>query len=118
MANVTRRDALAIAATSAFALTTPALADAPAPFSANEIVDDGNRFFGALSRGMADVVQEAASRWGLPAQRVYSWSRGLRRIRGRSTIWRGQNVYAECRQQAGILARAVAWMLALTGIGQ
>ena len=66
MANVTRRDVLAIAATSAFALTTPALADAPAPFSANEIVDDGNRFFGALSRGMADVVQEAASRWGLP----------------------------------------------------
>jgi hypothetical protein len=66
MANVTRRGVLAIAATSAFALTTPALADAPAPFSANEIVDDGNRFFGALSRGMADVVQEAASRWGLP----------------------------------------------------
>src|ERR1700687_351648 len=37
-------------------------------------------------------------------------SRGLRRIRGRSTIWRGQNVYAECRQRAGILARAVAWL--------
>jgi hypothetical protein len=66
MANVTRRGVLAIAATSAFALTTPALADAPARFPANEIVDDGNRFFGALSRGMADVVQEAASRWGLP----------------------------------------------------
>jgi len=66
MANVTRRDVLAIAATSAFALATPALADAPAPFSVNEIVDDGHRFFGALSHGLADVVQEAASRWGLP----------------------------------------------------
>jgi hypothetical protein len=38
MANVTRRDVLAIAATSAFALATAAL----------EIVDDGHRFFGAL----------------------------------------------------------------------
>ena len=66
MANVTRREVLAIAATSAFALATPALADAPAPFSVNEIVDDGHRFFGALSHGLADVVQEAASRWGLP----------------------------------------------------
>ena len=66
MANVTRREVLAIAATSAFALATPALADAPVPFSVNEIVDDGHRFFGALSHGLADVVQEAASRWGLP----------------------------------------------------
>jgi hypothetical protein len=57
---------LAIAATSGFALATPALADAPAPFSINEIVDDGHRFFGALSHGLAEVVQEAASRWGLP----------------------------------------------------
>src|SRR5271169_6183462 len=66
MANVTRREVLALAATSAFALATPALADAPAPFSVNEIVDDGHRFFGALSHGLADVVQEAVSRWGLP----------------------------------------------------
>jgi len=66
MANVTRRDVLAIAATSALALATPALADAPAPFSVNEIVDDGHRFFGTLSHGLAEVVQEAASRWGLP----------------------------------------------------
>ena len=64
MANVTRRDVLGIAATGAFALATPALADAPAPFSVNEVVDDGHRFFGDLSRGLADVVQEATSRWG------------------------------------------------------
>ena len=66
MAIVTRREVLAIAATSALVLATPALADAPAPFSVNEIVDDGQRFFGDLSNGLAGVVQEAASRWGLP----------------------------------------------------
>jgi hypothetical protein len=27
---------------------------------------DAHRFFGAVSRGLADAVQEAASRWGLP----------------------------------------------------
>ena len=52
--------------TAALALAAPARADAPAPFSAEEIGDDGHRFFGSLSHGLADVVQEAASRWGLP----------------------------------------------------
>ena len=45
---------------------TPAWADAPPPFSANEFVDDGRRFFGSVSHGLADVVQEAVRRWGLP----------------------------------------------------
>jgi hypothetical protein len=63
---VTRRQLLAMVTAGAFALATPARADAPAPFSANEIVDDGHRFFGGLSHGLADVVQEAVSRWGLP----------------------------------------------------
>ena len=44
----------------------PAFADAPSRFSANEIVDNGNRFFGSVSRGLAQAVQEAARRWGLP----------------------------------------------------
>jgi len=39
---------------------------APEAFSVDEIVDDGHRFFGTLSRGLADVVQEAGRRWGLP----------------------------------------------------
>jgi hypothetical protein len=48
-----------------------AQADAPADavpeaFPVDEIVDDGHRFFGAVSRGVADVVQEAGRRWGLP----------------------------------------------------
>ena len=41
-------------------------ADAPATFSDDEIVDNGHRFFGSLSRGLAEAVQEAARRWGLP----------------------------------------------------
>jgi hypothetical protein len=41
-------------------------ADAPETFSVNEIVDNGHRFFGSLSRGLAEAVQEAARRWGLP----------------------------------------------------
>jgi hypothetical protein len=39
---------------------------APEAFPVDEIVDDGHRFFGTLSRGLADVVQEAGRRWGLP----------------------------------------------------
>ena len=66
MTKLSRRDVLAIAAASVFPVASPALADAPAPFSVDEIVDDGQRFFGTLSRGLADVVQQAASRWGLP----------------------------------------------------
>ena len=46
--------------------SNPASADAPAPFGLNEVVDSGHKFFGALSRGLAEAVQEAARRWGLP----------------------------------------------------
>lgn len=66
MTPVTRRCLLFAAATAPLALATRALADAPAPFSADEIVDSGHRFFGSLSRGLAEAVQEAARRWGLP----------------------------------------------------
>src|SRR5271165_663518 len=66
MTPVTRRSLLLAAALAPLALATRALADAPAPFSADEIVDSGHRFFGSLSRGLAEAVQEAARRWGLP----------------------------------------------------
>ena len=39
---------------------------APETFTGDEILDDGHQFFGDLSRGLADVVQEAGRRWGLP----------------------------------------------------
>jgi hypothetical protein len=41
-------------------------ADAPQTFTGDEILDDGHRFFGDLSRGLAEVVEEAGRRWGLP----------------------------------------------------
>jgi hypothetical protein len=40
--------------------------DAPETFTADEILDDGHQFFGSLSRGLAETVQEAGRRWGLP----------------------------------------------------
>ena len=64
MRTISRRELLTIAAT--VAIATPARADAPPPFSADEIVNDGQRFFGTVSRGLADAVQEAGRRWGLP----------------------------------------------------
>jgi len=35
-------------------------------FSADEIVREGHRFFGTVSRGLAQVVEAAFSRWGEP----------------------------------------------------
>jgi hypothetical protein len=66
MTDMTRRNILAMAALGPFGLVSPARAAAPAAFSPNEIVDSGNHFFGTLSRGLADGVQEACKRWGLP----------------------------------------------------
>ena len=38
----------------------------PDQFRASEIVDNGHRFFGSTSRGLALTVQEATKRWGEP----------------------------------------------------
>jgi hypothetical protein len=55
------------AAAAAGALATPgAFADSPQAYTPDQLVDSGHRFFGALSRGLAETVQEAARRWGLP----------------------------------------------------
>ena len=45
---------------------TPALAQAPERYSSNEILDTGHRFFGGVSRGLAQVVERAFSTWGQP----------------------------------------------------
>ena len=67
MAFLTRRDWLAGAA-AAFAARPAAAArhDQPGTFEADEIVEKGHHFFGAVSRGLAELVQEAGRRWGLP----------------------------------------------------
>jgi hypothetical protein len=42
----------------------------PAPqsgqYSSNEVIDAGHRFFGTISRGLAQIVEKAGSQWGLP----------------------------------------------------
>ncbi len=41
----------------------------PAPanqFSPVELIDAGHRFFGGVSRGLAEIVEKAASKWGQP----------------------------------------------------
>nr|WP_319933216.1 DUF1134 domain-containing protein [Lichenihabitans sp. Uapishka_5] len=43
-----------------------AVEERPRQFRAEELVDNGHRFFGSMSRGLAQVVQEAVRRWGLP----------------------------------------------------
>jgi hypothetical protein len=35
-------------------------------FTSAELVDNGHRFFGSISRGLAKVVEEAGRRWGQP----------------------------------------------------
>ena len=66
MRTISRRQVLTIAATGAVAFATPARAEALEQFSPDEVVNDGQRFFGTVSRGLADGVQEAGRRWGLP----------------------------------------------------
>ena len=48
----------------------PPAASNPAPsgghYSSIEIVDAGHRFFGSVSRGLAQIVEKAGSQWGLP----------------------------------------------------
>jgi hypothetical protein len=35
-------------------------------FAADEVLNAGHRFFGTVSRGLAQVVEKAVSQWGLP----------------------------------------------------
>ena len=35
-------------------------------FSSDEIVDAGHHFFNGVSRGLASIVEKAASQWGQP----------------------------------------------------
>ena len=61
----------------------------PAPqsaeqYSSNEVIDAGHRFFGTISRGLAEIVEKAGSQWGLPNGYILgqeaggAWVAGLR----------------------------------------
>ena len=65
----------AFGSASALAQTPPPSSPPPPPmpqqqrhgtFSTGELVDEGHRFFGTVSRGLAQVVEKAVSRWGEP----------------------------------------------------
>jgi hypothetical protein len=44
----------------------PAAAPQSQNYSSNEVIDAGHRFFGSVSRGLAQIVEKAGSQWGLP----------------------------------------------------
>jgi hypothetical protein len=44
----------------------PALADRPEEFRSEEVLDDGHRFFGSISRGLAEAIEKATQQWGRP----------------------------------------------------
>jgi hypothetical protein len=47
-------------------VTFPSQPPMTSPFSPNELIDTGNRFFGGVSQGLAMIVEKAVSQWGLP----------------------------------------------------
>src|ERR1700720_1164125 len=55
---------------SSLAQATPPPASNPpsqgGQYSSNEVIDAGHRFFGTVSRGLAEIVEKAGSQWGLP----------------------------------------------------
>jgi hypothetical protein len=44
----------------------PAQPPADSGYSSNELVDAGHRFFGTISRGLAQIIEKAVSQWGIP----------------------------------------------------
>src|SRR5262245_60406340 len=44
----------------------PGAAQQSQHYAPGEIVDAGHRFFGSVSRGLAQIVEKAGSQWGLP----------------------------------------------------
>ena len=67
MSTFTRREWLGGAfAAGAFGLTRRPSPTRRGTYTLDEVVDSGHHFFGAVSRGLAEVVQEAGRRWGLP----------------------------------------------------
>ena len=57
---------LALAACLAGHWIQPAAAQQQGQYSTNEILDSGHRFFGTVSRGLAQVVEKAFSQFGQP----------------------------------------------------
>jgi hypothetical protein len=65
---------IALAAINARAQTTGSISPQSNPpnqggqntYSSNELVDSGHRFFGSVSKGLAQIIERAISQWGVP----------------------------------------------------
>lgn len=72
MRGISRRDVIkGLAAGTGAGILAPAGAamayqERPQRFSPDQLVDSGHKFFGTISRGLAQVVEEAGRRWGQP----------------------------------------------------
>lgn len=68
--SASRRDLIRLAAGAACTAVTPvSLARAnqrPEAYSSGEIVENGHRFFGSISRGLAEGLEKANRKWGRP----------------------------------------------------
>ena len=60
------RTAALVLVLAGFATGPVAAQSNPNQFSSNEVLDAGHRFFGTVSRGLAQIVEKAGSQWGLP----------------------------------------------------
>jgi hypothetical protein len=65
-----RREWIKLAVGGAFAGLVPlrawAQSERPGEISPDDVLRSGHKFFGTLSRGLAQVVEEATRRWGRP----------------------------------------------------
>lgn len=70
MSGLTRRNIIKALAASGGAAVLPgqllAYQERPQRFSSDQLVDSGHKFFGTISRGLAQAVEEASRRWGQP----------------------------------------------------
>jgi hypothetical protein len=65
----TRRNLFRLAASAAASAALPRIGHAvqrPEAYSSGEIVDNGHRFFGSISRGLAEGLARANGKWGKP----------------------------------------------------
>lgn len=46
--------------------SNPPAQGSPSTYSSNELVDSGHRFFGSVSKGLAQIIERAVSQWGVP----------------------------------------------------
>ncbi len=58
--------AAGVSALAACALFAPARAERPEEFRSEEVLDNGHRFFGSISRGLAEAIEKATQQWGRP----------------------------------------------------